>query len=140
MFEEAKNVADPPLVPESTMPKVDVFNLDQQNQQPAERGKTLYEALFTWRVIMTFLFMLTFYFVPLSLTSFILPRETDTYIPSNIEGYELYPLDGWFLSYVGYKGNIHAFVGFRFAYMACLYFNSRLVALMTEVITHAMKK
>ena len=32
MFEEAKNVADPPLVPESTMPKIDLLNLQQETQ------------------------------------------------------------------------------------------------------------
>ena len=108
-------------------------------QPQATEGKTLMEALSNWRVLITMLFMVIFYAVPISLTNFILPRDIDKYIASNVEGYEFYPLDGWFLSYVGYKGTIHAFVGFRFAYMACLFFNSRLVSLLTEVWTHANK-
>ena len=88
---------------------------------------------------MTLIFMMVFYVVPITLTNFILPRDIDKYIHSNVEGHEFYPLDGWFLSYVQYKGNIHSFVGFRFAYMVCLFFNSRLVSLLTEVMTHAKK-
>ena len=113
-----------------------MMNQAAPNNQPAA---PLSSRLPIGRILLTFLFGLIFYCIPLTFTNWILPRDVDKFIHSNVVGTEFYPMDSWFFTYVGFRGQEHAFLGFKFAYLVCLMFNSRLIATVSEVFDKAKK-
>ena len=120
IVEEAKNVEEP-IVPVTPIPAATTPTENAQSSGSMWKTKL--------HLFGVFIFTLVAYVIPLSFTGYLFSSEVKQSVHTLVKPDQLSFIADRIFTYVEYKDQVYAFIGFRATYILCLWVSGILVGL-----------
>lgn len=112
---------------------------EPKKETKTEKPSSFWSIVPKTRLVLTLVFFLLCYIIPIVFAGWIVSDETTLFIHTFVPIDQFKILTSWVFTSVNYGGHVNCFIGFRLAYILCLKFSSALVGTVCETISKAKK-